>query len=169
MACFQISSNKFRFTDEQELDGLVADDENCSVSALPRRMSTTPATTIQPIPPASSFFIFSQTNRFLLFLDPNFSFFLVWTLIFFSSNSFSFSSSFFLVGRKMFIEWNLIINWLKTAVKFCPEKMKAEQVFPKQFSLILERFPTQSFLFVNCYCFCPQSVNIAPVALQTNV
>lgn len=58
--------NHFEFADEQELDGLVTEDENGTAkSALPRRMSeVNAATTIQPIPPAASFFIFSQSNRF---------------------------------------------------------------------------------------------------------
>lgn len=64
----------FKFADEQELDGLVpeteTEDENeAAESARPRRMSeVNAATTIQPIPPASSFFIFSQSNRFHFFL-----------------------------------------------------------------------------------------------------
>lgn len=57
----------FEFADEQELDGLMNEEENeeAEVSALPRRMSeVNAATTIQPIPPATSFFVFSQSNRF---------------------------------------------------------------------------------------------------------
>ena len=65
---------QFEFADEQETDDLVpeteTEDENeAAVSARPRRMSeVNAATTIQPIPPASSFFIFSQSNRFQFFL-----------------------------------------------------------------------------------------------------
>jgi len=56
--------------DEQELDGLVnEDDENGVVSARPRRMSeVNAATKIVPIPPASAFFVFSQTSRFYILL-----------------------------------------------------------------------------------------------------
>jgi hypothetical protein len=47
------------------MDDLMDEDENEAVSALPRRMSeVNAATKIQPIPPATSFFIFSQKNRF---------------------------------------------------------------------------------------------------------
>jgi hypothetical protein len=68
----------FRFADETELDGLVSEDENGAVSALPRRMSeVNAATKIQPIPKATSFFLFSHSNRFnfLLFFGLKLHFF----------------------------------------------------------------------------------------------
>lgn len=52
---------------DEEDEGLVEDEgaEEGAVSARPRRMSeVNAATKTQPIPAASSFFLFSQTNRF---------------------------------------------------------------------------------------------------------
>lgn len=58
-----------QFADETELEGLVNEDENGALSARPRRMSeVNAATKIQPIPPATSFFIFAQSNRFHFFV-----------------------------------------------------------------------------------------------------
>lgn len=82
----------FEFADEQELDGLMSDEENeeAEVSARPRRMSeVNAATTIQPIPPATSFFVFSQSNRFHYFSSLFFLIQFEFVKVFFSSNSFA--------------------------------------------------------------------------------
>ncbi|KAL7013140.1 hypothetical protein ACKWTF_015214 [Chironomus riparius] len=53
--------------DDGDIDGLVSEDDE-QVTARPRRMSEVNAVNkIIPIPPASSFFVFSQTNRFRVF------------------------------------------------------------------------------------------------------
>lgn len=67
----------YLLADDNELEGLVGEeDENGIVSARPRRMSeVNVATKILPIPSASSFFVFSQTNRFLSSFQENFNLF----------------------------------------------------------------------------------------------
>jgi hypothetical protein len=53
--------------DDGDVDGLVSEDDE-QVTARPRRMSEVNAVNkVIPIPAASSFFVFSQTNRFLSF------------------------------------------------------------------------------------------------------
>uniref|UniRef100_A0A1B0DHL4 Uncharacterized protein n=2 Tax=Phlebotomus papatasi TaxID=29031 RepID=A0A1B0DHL4_PHLPP len=58
----RLQEEEEEFEEEEEVGG---DEDRAMVSARPRRMSELnqmPNQT-QPIPPASSFFIFSQTNR----------------------------------------------------------------------------------------------------------
>ncbi|XP_037925278.1 muscle calcium channel subunit alpha-1 isoform X4 [Hermetia illucens] len=63
------SETQIRLDDDDEQDTYEEDNEKAVISARPRRMSevNNEPTKILPIPPASSFFIMSQTNRFRVF------------------------------------------------------------------------------------------------------